>query len=122
MSLIRTCTARSPTTITHFLPYVGFAPLPVQGSEFPFECQPNGQAFEVGILGSFFERALDKWVYGNERALDGWIGMFSRGMVPVDPRNPYNFFGSGKSVAEISANWDSFRETTITPHWDDDKM
>lgn len=78
--------------------------------------------FEVGILGSNFERFIDMTVYGREssKAYDGYLGIMSRGMVPMNPLDYYSYMGTFKPLLEVKGNYDSFRDDVIV--YDDKKI
>lgn len=70
--------------------------------------------FELGVLGSYFERMVDATVYNKGMAaFDGHLGTLARGMVPMKPWEPYQYMGSLKTVLELNANYDSYRKEDI---------
>jgi hypothetical protein len=81
--------------------------------------------FEVGIMGSFFERMVDRVAFGNEKALSGWAGTFSRGMIPINPADPMSMItltGSFQPIFEVAYNRDSFRDTPIVSKFDEGRI
>lgn len=66
--------------------------------------------FELGVIGSGAERMLDKLLFNNDQAFEGYAGSVARTLLPVDESA---IAGPGKSAVEISANYDFFRQNTI---------
>lgn len=67
--------------------------------------------FEVGVLASGVERALDK-IAGNENAFEGYAGSLARAVLPVDESA---LAGPFKGIIEAIANYNMFAQRNIVP-------
>jgi hypothetical protein len=72
--------------------------------------------FELGALASGVERALDA-ASGHAHAFDGYTGSVAKSMLPFE--SPEDLIGPLKTVIEIRANRDLFRDRDIIPYWEE---
>lgn len=73
--------------------------------------------FEIGALGSGFERAYSKYARGEERALSDYPGSLFRAVFPVDESALALGF---RAPLEIITNKDLFRNKSIVPQFEVD--
>ena len=73
------------------------------------------KAFEVGVLATTFERAMD-YGLGNEKAFDGHVGAFLRTLLPIDEAA---FGGPFQGIFQAVANYDFFRDRPIVPRYEE---
>jgi hypothetical protein len=71
--------------------------------------------FELGVMGSGVERAVDMAVTGDFSAMEGWGHSLFTGITPADEAL---FMGPFKSGVEAMTNYDMFRERHIVPPWE----
>lgn len=68
--------------------------------------------FEVGVFGSGGERLLSYYLYGEKDAMKGYAGSVARSITPVDDAA---LAGPARSLVEVMANYDFFRNQHIIP-------
>ena len=73
------------------------------------------KAFEVGVVGTTFERALDR-AMGNKKAFEGHFKQFLETILPVDESA---LAGPFQGVAQALANYEFFRQRHIVPTWEE---
>ena len=78
--------------------------------------------FEIGMTGSGVERLFDYTFHGNQKAFDGYLGQAIKTFIPFNPTDVYSILGSAKIIVENSANYDSFRDKTLVPRYEESKI
>lgn len=74
--------------------------------------------YELGVMGSFGERMLDRFLYDNPNAFDGHAGTMARSFFPFDEST---LAGPVGGLVEASANYDFFRHKHIVPTYEENK-
>lgn len=73
------------------------------------------KAFEVGVVGTTFERALDR-AMGNKQAFEGHVKQFFETLLPIDEAS---IAGPLQGVVQALGNYDFFRQRHIVPVWEE---
>ena len=72
--------------------------------------------FELGALASGVERTLDA-INGGKNAFEGYGGSLAKSLMPI--QEPEDLIGPLKTILEIRANRDLFRDSDIVPYWEE---
>lgn len=73
--------------------------------------------FEIGVLASGVERAIDK-ALGNEKAFEGYSSSLKKAAMPLDESAMMG--GPLKPIIENIVNYDTFRDKSIVPPYEDE--
>ncbi|MGC3945366.1 MAG: hypothetical protein QM762_12770 [Chryseolinea sp.] len=68
--------------------------------------------FEIGVLSTGAERVLSKYAFDQKGAMDGYYSSIARSIWPVDDAA---IAGPFRSLVEVTANYDFFRDQHIIP-------
>lgn len=68
--------------------------------------------YELGAMGSFADRLVDKYFYGNDKAFEGFDGTVVKSFMPFDEGS---IAGPAGAAVETIANYDFFRNKNIVP-------
>jgi len=74
--------------------------------------------FELGVVGSGAERVIDRTVYKNEKAFEGYGGSVATSLFPFDESAIAGPYGT---LVEMAANYDFFRKKNIIPSYEANK-